>query len=90
MKKPPSNSPLLRGEFKASAPPSFEGGAGGGPKGQLLVAFVLTFFGCALLVAGIALPPAGEIHSSVLVAFGEILTFSGSIVGIDYRYKYRG
>ena len=90
MKKTPSNSPFKRGEFKASALPSFEGGAGGGPGGQLLVAFVLTFFGCALLVAGIALPPAGEIHSSVLVAFGEALTFSGSIVGIDYRYKYRG
>ena len=89
MKKTPSNSPFKRGEFKASALPSFEGGAGGGPGGQLLVAFVLTFFGCALLVAGIALPPAGEIHSSVLVAFGEILTFSGSIIGIDYRYKYR-
>ena len=67
-----------------------QSGVGGGPGGQLLVAFVLTFFGCALLVAGIALPPAGEIHSSVLVAFGEILTFSGSIVGIDYHYKYQG
>lgn len=87
MKKTPSD-PSFKGErLKASALPSSEGGGGGG---QLLVAFVLTFFGCALLVAGIALPPAGEIHSSVLVAFGEILTFSGSIIGIDYRYKYRG
>ncbi len=57
---------------------------------QLILATAMCIFGCALLVAGIALPPAGEIHSSVLVAFGEILTFSGSIVGIDYRYKYRG
>ena len=30
MKKTPSNSPFKRGEFKASALPSFEGGAGGG------------------------------------------------------------
>ena len=46
---------------------------------QLILAAAMCTFGCALLVAGIALPP-----------FGEILTFSGSIVGIDYRYKYRG
>ena len=46
-------------------------------------------FGCALLIAGIALPPAGEIHASVLVAFGEILTFAGSLIGIDYHYKIR-
>lgn len=57
---------------------------------QLILATAMCTFGCALLVAGIALPPAGEIHSSVLIAFGEILTFSGSIVGIDYRYNYRG
>ena len=57
---------------------------------QLILATAMCTFGCALLVAEIALPPTGEIHSSVLVAFGEILTFSSSIIGIDYRYKYRG
>ncbi len=56
---------------------------------QLLLAAAMCTFGCALLVAGIALPPAGEIHSSVLVAFGEILTFAGSLIGIDYHYRYR-
>lgn len=56
---------------------------------QLLLATAMCTFGCALLVAGIALPPAGEIHSSVLVAFGEVLTFAGSLFGIDYHYKYR-
>ena len=73
--------------IRCSISPSSEGGVRGGHGGQLLLAVCLCFFGCALLVAGIALPPAGEIHSSVLVAFGEVLTFSGSIVGIDYRYK---
>jgi hypothetical protein len=24
-----------------------------------------------------------------LIAFGEILTFSGSLIGIDYHYRYR-
>jgi hypothetical protein len=23
------------------------------------------------------------------IAFGEILTFSGSLIGIDYKYRYR-
>ena len=46
-------------------------------------------FGSALLVAGFVLPPTGEIHHSVLIAFGEILTFSGSLIGIDYHYKYK-
>ncbi|HCE47380.1 MAG TPA: hypothetical protein DEQ84_01650 [Prevotellaceae bacterium] len=91
---PTSPTPPKEGLTKHPSSPLSEGvggvGVGGGPGGQLLLAVCLCTFGCALLVAGIALPPAGEIHSSVLVAFGEILTFSGSIVGIDYRYKYRG
>ena len=42
-----------------------------------------------LLLAGFMTPPVAEIHHSVLSAFGEILTFSGSLIGIDYHYKYR-
>ena len=45
-------------------------------------------FGCALLLAGFALPPSGVIDSSLLVAYGETLTFAGSLIGIDYRYRY--
>lgn len=56
---------------------------------QLILASALVFFGCGLLVAGISIPPVGVIDSSVLVAFGEILTFAGSLVGIDYHYRYR-
>ena len=56
---------------------------------QLFSALVLCTFGCALLVAGFWTPPVGEIHHSVLIAFGEILTFSGSLVGIDYHYRYK-
>ncbi len=54
---------------------------------QLILSVVVCGFGCALLVAGFVLPPAGIIDSSVLVAFGETLTFAGSLIGIDYRYK---
>ena len=56
---------------------------------QLILSVVLCVFGCGLLVAGFILPPAGTIDSSVLVAFGEILTFVGSLTGIDYKYKQR-
>ena len=44
-------------------------------------------FGCALLIVGVATPPIGVIDSSLLVAYGETLTFAGSVVGIDYRYR---
>ena len=46
-------------------------------------------FGCALLACGFVAVPTGEIHHSVLIAFGEILTFAGSLIGIDYHYRYR-
>ncbi|MBQ2291875.1 MAG: hypothetical protein II248_06955 [Paludibacteraceae bacterium] len=56
---------------------------------QLIISVVLVFFGCVLLTAGFILPPLAEIHHSVLIAFGEILTFSGSLIGIDYKYRYK-
>lgn len=33
--------------------------------------------------------PPGEIHSSVLVAYGEVMTFAGALFGIDYHYRGR-
>jgi hypothetical protein len=56
---------------------------------QLLLAIALCTFGCMMLIAGFISPPVGEIHHSVLIAFGEILTFSGSLIGIDYKYRYK-
>ncbi len=55
---------------------------------QLVSAVVLVTLGCGLLVFGFIAPPVGEIHSSVLIAFGEILTFVGALFGVDYHYKY--
>ena len=54
-----------------------------------MTAVVMCSFGSALLVAGFVTPPVGEIHHSLLIAFGEILTFSGSLIGIDYKYRYK-
>ena len=59
------------------------------PTIQLLSAILLIVVGCGLLIAGFCVPPPGEIHNSVLVAFGEILTFAGALFGIDYHYKYK-
>ena len=56
---------------------------------QLLVSVAMCSFGSALLACGFVAPPLGEIHHSVLIAFGEILTFSGSLIGIDYHYRYK-
>lgn len=54
---------------------------------QLLLAGAVTLSGVGMIVAGFIVSPIGEIHSSVLVAFGECLTFAGTLLGIDYRYK---
>lgn len=54
---------------------------------QLWLAVALVLAGSVLLGCAFAFPPKGEIHSSVLVAFGEILTFAGALFGIDYKYK---
>ena len=54
---------------------------------QLLLAGAVTLSGIGMVIAGFIVSPLGEIHSSVLVAFGECLTFAGTLLGIDYRYK---
>lgn len=54
---------------------------------QLIIAAALALAGIALLFLGACFAPQGEIHDTILVAFGEIATFSGSIIGIDYHYK---
>ena len=56
---------------------------------QLICAVALVIIGCGLLIAGFIIPPTGVIHSSVLIAFGEILTFVGALFGIDYHYKIK-
>lgn len=56
---------------------------------QLIVACFLVIVGVGLLIAGFCIPPVGIIDSSVLVAFGEISTFAGSLFGIDYHYKHK-
>lgn len=56
---------------------------------QLWMGVLLTIFGVLLLVASFLVPPLGVIHASVLTAVGEIMTFSGCLMGLDYHYKYK-
>ena len=54
---------------------------------QLFLAVAVVIFGCILMMMGFWCVPLGEISSSVLAGVGELLTFAGSIMGLDYRYK---
>ena len=56
---------------------------------QLILAVVITIFGCVMITCSFFVEPKGEIHPSMLAAFGEILTFAGTVLGIDYKYKAR-
>lgn len=50
---------------------------------------MLVLFGVLLIMAAFIVPPLGYIDPTVLTAFGELLTFAGSLIGIDYHYRYR-
>ena len=56
-------------------------------KTELASAVILVLVGAFLLIAGLYIPPIGIIHPSVLVAFGEIAVFAGSLFGIDLHYR---
>ena len=43
-----------------------------------------------MITVALFLPPLGVIDPSVLTAFGEVLTFSGALLGMDYHYRFRG
>ena len=56
---------------------------------QLITASVLAIGGLVLLFCGVYIIPQGEIHESILIGFGQVATFSGGLMGIDYVYKKR-
>lgn len=53
---------------------------------QFLVSGLLMFVGIIMLFVGMLIDPAGVIHNSVLIAFGEIATLAAAILGIDAVY----
>ena len=56
---------------------------------QLWLGVIIAMAGVVLLFWGMIIPPGGHIDSSVLIGFGEVATFSGSLIGVDYHYKFR-
>lgn len=54
---------------------------------KIWLAVGMVIFGCGLIIAGFVVAPLGIISNSVLVAFGEVLTFAGTILGINYAYS---
>lgn len=56
---------------------------------QLFLGCFLAIIGVVLLFISFFVPPMGVIDASVLAAIGEVFTFSGALIGIDYSYKYK-
>lgn len=54
---------------------------------QMYCAIALCAFGMLLITAGFWVAPTGVIHGSVLVAYGEVMTFAGALFGIDYHAR---
>ena len=57
---------------------------------QIVTAALLALGGLILLFCGVYIEPQGQIHESLLIGFGEVATFSGAIIGVDYTYRHRG
>lgn len=54
---------------------------------QLITAAILSIGGLVLLFCGVYIDPQGQIHETLLIGFGEVVTFAGAIMGVDYTYK---
>ena len=56
---------------------------------QFWLGVSIVIVGLVLLFLGFYAVPIGTISPSVLTAFGEIATFSGALIGVDYRYRFK-
>lgn len=56
---------------------------------QLALGILLVIAGIVLLFCGFYVEPIGDITSNVLIAYGEVSTFAGALIGVDYTYRYR-
>ena len=55
---------------------------------QFILGVIVVVAGLVLLFLGFFAVPIGEIAPSVLTAFGEAATFSGALIGVDYKYRF--
>ena len=49
---------------------------------ERISAFILLIFGAIMCAISLFLPPQGEIDASVLMLFGQILVYAGSVFGV--------
>ena len=54
---------------------------------QVILSGTSVLGGLALIICALFIDPKGQIDPTVLVAYGEALTFSGAVFGVDYHYK---
>ena len=55
------------------------------------VAYIVTctsfVIGAALSIAGLIIPPMGEVHPSVITLVGLFLSFCGALLGINHHFE---
>lgn len=56
---------------------------------KIYLSVALMAFGCVMVASGFWVAPTGVIDSSVLIVFGEISAFVGSVFGINMVYSTR-
>ena len=54
---------------------------------KIKMSVLLMVFACIMVVASFFAPPLGIIDNSVLIIFGEISAFAGSVFGISMVYS---
>ena len=54
---------------------------------EKLSAALLLLFGAVVALISLFMPPEGEIDGSVLMLFGQILVYAGSIFGVKIYIK---
>lgn len=56
---------------------------------KIYLSVALMIFGCVMVLCGFWVAPMGVIDNSVLIIFGEISAFVGSVFGINMVYSTR-
>lgn len=59
------------------------------PKQLIAITAICTIFiSLGLLIAGMVIAPAGQIHESVLIAYGEVSAFVCCLLGVNNKSLY--
>lgn len=53
---------------------------------KILLSYLAFFAGVGFGIAGLALPPLGFIHSSVLILIAQLFILSAGFVGLDVKF----